>query len=338
MPRVPPSLKVIGVVGAAYACGRLYAAHARRYDFRDRTVVITGGARGLGLVMARQLADEGARIAICSRHEDEIHRAVSELRGFHVPILGERCDVTDQAQLDDFLSHAREELGPIDVLINNAGVIQVGPLDEMTENDFDEAMRIHFYAPLHAMQAVVPEMRRRGHGRIINIASIGGQISVPHLLPYCASKFALVGLSQGYRAELAKEGVYVTTICPGLMRTGSHQRAWFKGQHRLEYAWFSWGASAPLLAMSAETAAARILSACRDGRAHVTLSLPAKVAAAMNALAPGLTAGATSLVAHLLPQPGGVGTQAVEGRSSASAWSPSFATLLGDRAAIRNNE
>jgi NAD(P)-dependent dehydrogenase (short-subunit alcohol dehydrogenase family) len=338
MHRIRTPLKVAAICGAAYACHRLLKARARRFDFAGRTVVITGGARGLGLVMARQLAAEGALIAICSRHEDEIRRAVSELRGFGVPVLGESCDVTDSAQLDAFLARARRELGSIEALINNAGVIQVGPLDEMTASDFHEAMNIHFYAPLHAMQAVIPEMRRRGRGRVINIASIGGQISVPHLLPYCASKFALVGLSQGYRAELVKDGVYVTTVCPGLMRTGSHRRAWFKGQHRLEHAWFSWSASAPFIAMNADRAAARILSAARQGRAHITLSIPAKFAAAMNTLAPDLTADVASVAARLLPRPGGIGARSVEGRHSQSAWSPSFATLLGERAALHNNE
>jgi NAD(P)-dependent dehydrogenase (short-subunit alcohol dehydrogenase family) len=157
MPKM--SLKVVGILGAAYVCHRLYTARVRRYDFRDRTVVITGGARGLGLVMARQLAEQGARVAICSRHDEEIQRAVEDLRSFQVPLFGERCDVTDPAQVDDFLTRVRQELGSIDVLINNAGVIQVGPLDEMTTNDFHEAMRIHFHAPLHAMQSVIPEMR-----------------------------------------------------------------------------------------------------------------------------------------------------------------------------------
>ena len=172
----------------------------------------------------------------------------------------------------------------------------------------------------------------------MNIASIGGQFSAPHLLPYCASKFALVGLSQGMRAELARDGVYVTTVCPGLMRTGGHRHALFKGRHREEYTWFSLSASAPLFAMSAERAARCILQAARIGRAHLTLSWPAKLAATANVLTPELVADLANLAARLLPQRGGIGQLAVEGAESTSAWSPSFATLLGKRAAIRNNE
>jgi short-subunit dehydrogenase len=188
------------------------------------------------------------------------------------------------------------------------------------------------------MREAIPDMRQRGEGRIVNISSIGGLVSVPHLAPYCASKFALVALSDGFRAELARDGVYVTTVCPGLMRTGSHVRAWFKGDPRLEYAWFSFGGSAPVLSMSAERAARQIIRACRYGRARATLSLPAKLAAAANALAPELTADLARLAAGCLPDGGENPAPAVEGRNATSAWSPSLATALGDRAASRNNE
>ena len=332
------AVKIAAWAAGAYWGYRWLEARRRRYDFSGKTVLITGGPRGLGLVMARQLVAEGARVAICSRHGDEITRAINELRGLGGIALGVECDVTETREFDAFVALVQQELGPIDVLVNNAGVIQVGPADEMTVEDYQCALAVHFAAPLHAMQRLAPSMRRRGAGRIVNIASIGGQFSAPHLLPYCASKFALVGLSQGMRAELARDGVYVTTVCPGLMRTGSHRHAHFKGRHRQEYAWFSISASAPLVAMSAERAARHILNAARYGRAQITLSLPAKVAAAANVLAPELVADLTSLAIRLLPQPGGIGQQALEGEESTSAWSPSFATLLGERAAIRNNE
>jgi NAD(P)-dependent dehydrogenase (short-subunit alcohol dehydrogenase family) len=332
------AFKLAALAIGAYWGYRWLEAHRRQYDFSGKCVLITGGSRGLGLVMARQLVAEGARVAICSRHGDEVTRAVNELQGSGGVALGVECDATEPREFDPFVALVEQELGPIDVLINNAGVIQVGPADEMTTEDYKRAMDVHFAAPLHAMQRIAPAMRRRRTGRIVNIASIGGQFSAPHLLPYCASKFALVGLSQGMRAELACDGVYVTTVCPGLMRTGSHRHALFKGQHRREYVWFSFSASAPLLAMSAERAARHILNAARYGRAQITLSIPAKVAATVNVLAPELVADLASLAIQLLPEPGGISQQAVEGEQSTSAWSPSFATLLGERAAIRNNE
>src|SRR5204863_5194639 len=123
--------------------------------------------------------------------------------------------------------------------------------------------------PLFTTLSVLPAMRRQGEGRIVNISSIGGKIAVPHLLPYDASKFALTGFSEGLRAELLKDGIYVTTVCPGLMRTGSPRNADFKGQHEAEYAWFSIGDSLPGMSMSAEAAAERIVTAFRQGEAEV---------------------------------------------------------------------
>jgi short-subunit dehydrogenase len=173
----------------------------------------------------------------------------------------------------------------------------------------------------------------------VNIASIGGKIAVPHLLPYSASKFALVGLSEGLRAEVAKDGILVTTICPGLLRTGSPRHALFKGRHRAEYAWFSISDALPLISMDADRAARQIVEALRRGTAERVLSLPAEIAAVARALFPGLSAGLLDRVNRLLPgSNGAAGRRAVKGEGSASALSPSWLTALGDRAARRNNQ
>jgi short-subunit dehydrogenase len=226
----------------------------------------------------------------------------------------------------------------VDVLVNNAGVIEVGPMEVMTVEDYEEAMRTHFWGPLYATLAVLPGMRLRGQGRIVNISSIGGKLAPPHLLPYAASKFALTGLSEGLRAELKKDGIYVTTVCPGLMRTGSPINATFKGQNRAEYAWFSISDALPLASMAAERAARQIVRACRRGDAEVILSLPAKLAAKFHGLFPGLTSDLMGLIHRLLPSPGGIGTQRALGHESTSEASPSWLTALGERAAERNNE
>jgi NAD(P)-dependent dehydrogenase (short-subunit alcohol dehydrogenase family) len=331
-------LKVAGGIATGFAVLGFLKRLSRRIEYRDRVVVITGGSRGLGLVLARQLAAEGAKLAICARDEQELEVARAELMDRGVPVLAQVCDVSSRDQITHFVQTAAERYGRIDVLINNAGVIQVGPLDTLTHEDFEQAMNTHFWAVLHAVNAALPFMRSQGEGRIVNVASIGGQMAVPHLLPYSASKFALVGFSDGLRAELLKERIYVTTVSPGLMRTGSPRNATFKGKHRAEYAWFSIGSSIPLLTMSAERAANQIISACRFGQAKVTLSLPAKLAVAANALAPELISDLMGLANKLLPQAGGIGRHAAQGKNSSSWASPSILTTLTDRAAIRNNE
>ena len=328
---------------AAAGIGALLATRAavrrwREYDLRGKTALITGGSRGLGLVMAREFAREGAKLVICARDPAELERARADLQGRGADVLAVPCDVTNRSQINEMVYIARDRFGQIDVLVNNAGVIQVGPLEVMTLEDYEQAMNVHFWGPLYTTLAVLPEMKRRRDGRIVNITSIGGKISIPHLVPYSASKFALVGLSEGLRAELAKDGVVVTTVCPGLMRTGSPRNATFKGQHRAEYAWFSISDALPITSMMAERAARQIIAACRRGDAEVVLSIQAQIAARFHGLFPGLTADLLGLVNRLLPGPGGIGTQRAKGKDSSSALSPSVLTALSDSAAQRNNE
>jgi NAD(P)-dependent dehydrogenase (short-subunit alcohol dehydrogenase family) len=328
----------LAIAAGAYVAGRTAIAVSRRYDFQNRLVVITGGSRGLGLVIARRLADEGAALVLCARDVGELAQAADELDQRTRYIATYACDLTQPPEIKSLFERIRREIGAVDVLINNAGVMQVGPLETMTLADYHQAMMTHFWAPLFCSEQVIPEMRRRQDGRIVNISSIGGEIGVPHMAPYCASKFALNGWSQAARAELARHGVYMTTVSPGLMRTGSPRNALFKGQHRAEFTWFSISGGMPLLSMSAEQAARRIVGACRYGRPKLVLSLPAKLAVAMNAIAPELTAETMALAARALPEAGGVGRASIAGKHSTTAWSPSVLTALNDRAAERNNE
>ena len=325
---------------AALAAGGYLAYRLVRpcYDFDGKHVVITGGSRGLGLVLARQLIDSGARVTICSRDTNELARAFDELESRGGRVAAIECDVTDPARVREFFAVARRQNGPVDVLINNAGVIRVGPMEEMRAGDYEQSLRTYFWAALHTVNEVVPEMKARRTGRIVNIASIGGKISIPHLLPYTTGKFAMVGYSNGLRIELARHGIVVTTVCPGLMRTGSHLNAEFKGHHEEEYAWFATGGGMPFFSMSAECAARKVLSACAHGDAEVVLGLPAKLAVAAQAISPNLTAGVLALVNQkVLPDEGGIGTAVAKGRDSRGALSPTI-TALSDRAAAENNE
>jgi NAD(P)-dependent dehydrogenase (short-subunit alcohol dehydrogenase family) len=314
------------------------ARNRHGFDFRGKTALVTGGSRGLGLVLARQLAAAGARIAICARDADELARAHDDLAGRGAHVLSIPCDVSDEGRVREMVAVVRQRLGPIDVLVNNAGTIAVGPWETMRVRDFQEAMANIFWPAVYTCQAVAPEMQARKQGRIVNVSSIGGKVAVPHLLPYCAGKFALGGFSEGLRAELAKDNVAVTTVYPGLMRTGSPRNADFKGQHRLEYNWFILGDSLPGSSMSAERAARQILAACRRGEAELVTTFPAKCATLLHGLFPGLTSDLMAVTNRLLPGPGGIGTRRLKGEDSETALSRSFLTSLTRRAAERNNE
>lgn len=329
------SISALGVLAGSTL---LYRAFKPRYNFANKVVLITGGSRGLGLVLAREFAERGARIAICARDRDELQRAKEDLESRGAEVFDAICDVREQGEIETLVSDVRSRFGPIDVLVNNAGVIQVGPLDAQTQTDFEDAMRVHFWGPFYAMRSVIPEMRSRGEGRIVNISSIGGKIAVPHLAPYCASKFALAGLSSAMHGELAKDGISVTTVYPGLMRTGSHINALFKGQHRKEFALFSLANGLPLTSVSVENAARQIVSATARGDAELVISPQAKAAAMMNALLPNITSLVMDATNRMLPANGGIGRGYATGLESQSAVSPSILTSLVDAASYRNNE
>jgi len=321
----------------AAAGGRVLRRWRKRFDLQGRTVLITGGTRGLGLELARQAGLAGARVAICGRDADTLARARESLSQTGAAVLAVTCDVTDRNQVAELIRSVQAGFGHIDVLINNAGMVEVGPVGVMTATDFERDMATNFWGPLNVILAVLPHMRPRGEGRIVNIASIGGKLGVPHLVPYSSSKFALVGLSEGLHAELQASGILVTTVCPGLMRTGSPRHATFKGRHDAEFTWFSLADNAPLLSMDVARAARRILNAIQYGKSHVVLSLPAKVADKVHGLFPGLTSDVLGLANRLLPS-----TESreagVEGQHCRPIVSVPWLGARGDRAAARHNQ
>lgn len=324
-------------LGGGLAAARAALRRWRAIELEGCVVLVTGGSRGLGLALARRFAAEGARLALVARTAADLEVAAGELRGRGADVLAYAADVRAPEDAAAAVEAAIERFGRLDVLVNNAGVIQAGPLAHMQAADFEEAMDTHFWGAYHMTEAALEHLPRGG--RIVNIASVGGLVAVPHLTPYAASKFALVGYSDGLRAELRGRGLYVTTACPGLMRTGSHVNAFFKGQHEKEYAWFSISDAQPLLSMSAEKAAEKIVAACRRGDPALTLTLPAKLAAGLSRLAPGLVGEAMAGAAWLLPAATGPeGDARRTGWESFSAWSPSPLTQPADAAVPKNNE
>src|SRR6266487_1071784 len=314
------------------------AIRTARYTLRNKVAVITGGSRGLGLVLARHICGQGGNVALIARDSEELARAKADLAPRGGAVLTIQCDLLDAAQIDAAVRQIIDRLGKIDILINSAGIIDVGPLEHMTREDFECAMRLHFWAPYELVSRIVPEMRKWGGGRIVNISSIGGKIAVPHLAPYSVSKFALTGFSDAIRAELARDNIHVTTVAPGMMRTGSHVNAKFKGKHDIEFAWFSASAGAPLISMNADRAARKILAACRRGQPSLTLTFAARGAILGNALFPNLTGYMMKLVNRFLPGAGDdEGNQSRAG-SQLRRLIPDWLMRWVDKATIRNNE
>ena len=313
----------------AVLLGRAIWKGFREISLRGKVALVTGSSRGLGFAMAQELAREGTRLVICARDEEELRWAREELQRMGAEVLAIPCDVSDREQVRRMFEQIHARFGAVDVLINNAGVIQVGPIESQRVEDYEEAMRIMYWGVVYPTLEAIPAMMANRSGHIANITSIGGRIAVPHLVPYCAAKFAAVGFSEGMHAELAKDGIKVTTVVPGLMRTGSHVNAHFKGDHRKEFAWFSLGASTPLTAMSARRAARSVIRAIKRGRSEITLSPQAKLAALAHGVAPGMVSDALGIVNRVLPGTGSTSPERFTGKASRSAISDSFLTKLG---------
>ncbi len=325
----------VAALGAVAA--RAIALRPRRNAFRDRAVLISGGARGLGLQIARELAGRGARVALIARSSAELDVARAELSAAGTTVATAVCDVRDGASVTAAVARVTAELGPIDALFNVAGVIEVGPVDALSIDDYRDAIETNYLGAVRLVEAVRPSMQERGAGRITNIASLGGRIPVPHLLPYSASKFAMLGYSEGLHAELARYGIAVTTIVPGLMRTGSPPQATFAGQPKKEYAMFAPMDALPFTSISVEKAARQIVAASARRDAEAVISWQAHLAVAAYRIAPKLVVALLANGTRLLPDAGG-STQHLFGHESETAFTRSPITKLSREATHTQHE
>jgi short-subunit dehydrogenase len=253
------------------------------------------------LEIAKQICARGGKVALFARDAKELGRAKNDLEHFGTEVLTVQCDLLETAQIQSAVQQTLERFRKVDILINNAGIIEVGPLGHMQFKDFDRAMRLHFWAPFVLQFLIVPRMRAQGGGHIVNISSIGGRVAVPHMAPYSASKFALTGFSDAIRSDLACDNIFVTTVTPGMMRTGSHVRAMFKGDQAAEYRWFDWSRKLPFASISAERAARKIVNACARGKPVLIMPFTARWIIAASALFPNLMARVMKMFSRSLP-------------------------------------
>jgi short-subunit dehydrogenase len=282
----------VAAVGAtAYACTR---RRDRARLKRGQVAIITGGSTGLGLALAHRLGRAGLKLVLAARSKEQLEEAKRELLASgsivsEEDVLIVSCDLTDQQQAKGLIDTVLQAFGTFHVLINNAGVIEVGPMEDQPLKAYERAMAINFFGAVYTTYAALPTLLGNKAGAIVNISSIGGKLAVPHLMPYVASKFALTGFSEGLHAELHRKGVRVTTVCPGLMRTGGERHAHFYGSIDKEKKWFQTAARTPLLTASARNAANQIFKAVASGKTELTITPQAWLAARFVGVAPGMT-------------------------------------------------
>lgn len=324
------------VAGGAWALARRLG----RVELAGRVAIVTGGSRGLGLVLAQELGRRGMRVVVCARDEEELERARASLAAERIDATALPVDVTDADGMAGMVADVEENIGPVDLLVNNAGIVQVGPSETMTLDDYRRAMDVMFWGALHGAEAVLPRMRARRRGTIVNVTSLGAAVGIPHLAPYDAAKFALRGWSEALGAEQARHGVAVVTVVPGLMRTGSFGHALVKGKRYMEASLFSLMSSLPLLTVSAEYAAHRIVRAVEHGERFVVIGVPAKLLRIVHSIAPGAVVRGLGVVNRLLPpaDEGERDAMPLPGEIFRRGLARSILTALGDRAARKYNE
>ncbi len=309
------------LIGLAATAGATWGLRAwlrsrRRITLADRVVVITGASSGHGFIVAQQAAEHGAKLVLAARDVQALRQAEAELR-----VLGARdvlivpTDVSEREQAEALITRTIERFGRIDVLVNNAGIISVGPLETMTVEDFRRVLATNFWGAVYTSLAALPYMRAQQFGRIANVSSLGGKVAAPHLLPYTTSKFALTGFTEGLRAEAARDNILITGIYPGTMRTGGHTHAWFKGDKEAEYTWFALSDTTPVVSVSAHKTARKLWQAVCDGEPEVVVGWTAKAAVLFHDLFPEWNAELLALADRLLPAPTDVQAPAVQGQN-----------------------
>ncbi|WP_321853034.1 SDR family NAD(P)-dependent oxidoreductase [Paraburkholderia tropica] len=207
---------------------------------KGQVAVVTGGARGIGRGIALTLARAGADVLLADLLDEALAQTAKEVQELGRRVLTCKVDVTQTAQIDGMIARAISELGGLDILVNCAGVISIHPVAELSERDWDFVMDVNAKGTFLGCKAALPHFLMQKRGRIINVASIAGKEGFPNLAHYSASKFAVVGFTNALAKEVAREGITVNAICPGIVRTYMWDRLsdeWKNEGESVEQSW-----------------------------------------------------------------------------------------------------
>lgn len=250
--------------------------------FSGRNVVITGASSGIGADVAVGFAERGAKVALLARRGEVLRELASKIEdagGLGIPIA---CDVTDRGQVFDAIKEAEQKLGAADILVNSAGILIPGPVAQMPPENLERMLRVNVLGILHSMQAVLPAMKAAARGSIVNIASLAGRRGIPPLGGYCATKFAVVGMTEALRVELFGSGVNISLVMPGVVDTPMVSGGLKTSESGLE----SYQQS---LAMPVRWVTWAVFAAVTLGLSEVDVPLGAATAEKLASLFPGVT-------------------------------------------------
>jgi len=270
--------------------------------FAGRNVVITGASSGIGADVALGFSERGAKVGLLARRGEmlkDLADKIDAAGGYAIPIA---CDVTNRGQVFSAMEEAKKGLGSVDILINSAGVLIPGPVADMPPENLERMLTVNVLGILHSMQAVLPGMKAAGRGSIVNIASLAGRRGMPPLGGYCASKFAVVGMTEALRVELFGTGVNVSLVMPGVINTpmvsdglktvaGSFEN--YQQSFAMPPRWVTWA----------------VFAAVTLGLSEVDVPLGATTAEKLASLFPGVTAAMLGIGNKIMEMTGLMGTK-----------------------------
>ena len=230
-------------------------------NFENKVVVITGASSGIGEAAAEQFAKKGANLVLVARRKEKLEQVEKSLSKYSVKILICVCDVSDKEQVKQMSEKTIETFSKIDILVNNAGFVIYGNVKELSIEDIESQMKTNYFGTIYCTKSFLPHFLKQNFGHIVNVASVGGSFGVPGIASYCATKYAMLGFSEGLRHELEGTGVGLTVVSPIMVRTPLFDHPSFEN-----FSKFSTGIS-----LSSETVAKAIIKASNSSKLEIVV-------------------------------------------------------------------
>ena len=237
-------------------------------NFKNKVVVITGASSGIGEAAAEQFAKKGANIVLVARRKDRLEEVEKKLSKYSIKILVQVCDVSDKKQVKQMSETVIDTFSKIDILVNNAGFVIYGKVEELSIEDIESQMQTNYFGMINCTKHFLPHFLKQNSGHMVNVASVGGSFGIPGIASYCATKFAMLGFSEGLRHELHETNVGVTVVSPIMVRTALFDHPSFKNFTK----------RATGISLSSETVANAIIKAANSSRLEIVVPSVVRIA------------------------------------------------------------